>query len=126
MSKINEKVKYTDTHEWLRVEDDVATVGITDHAQSELADVVYVDLPEVGSEVKKGEPAAVLESVKAAEEVLSPVSGRIIEVNDSLRDEPEKVNSDPYGEGWLFKIRLSDPSETDDLLTPDQYRELIK
>jgi glycine cleavage system H protein len=115
--------KYTKTHEWVAVEDRVATVGITNHAQEQLGDVVYVDLPEVGREVKKGEVVASIESVKAAADVYAPLSGKIVEVNEKLDTEPELLNKDPEGEGWLFKMEMSDESELEDLLDEQAYQE---
>ncbi|ABQ46732.1 MAG: Glycine cleavage system H protein [Thermotoga sp. 47_83] len=115
--------KYTKTHEWVVVEDKVATVGITNHAQEQLGDVVYVDLPEVGREVKKGEVVASIESVKAAADVYAPLSGKIVEVNEKLDTEPELLNRDPEGEGWLFKMEISDESELEDLLDEQAYQE---
>jgi glycine cleavage system H protein len=115
--------KYTKTHEWVVVEDKVATVGITNHAQEQLGDVVYVDLPEVGREVKKGEVVASIESVKAAADVYAPLSGKIVEVNEKLDTEPELLNKDPEGEGWLFKMEMSDESELEDLLDEQAYQE---
>ncbi|WP_156104995.1 MULTISPECIES: glycine cleavage system protein GcvH [unclassified Thermotoga] len=115
--------KYTKTHEWVAVEDKVATVGITNHAQEQLGDVVYVDLPEVGREVKKGEVVASIESVKAAADVYAPLSGKIVEVNEKLNAEPELLNKDPEGEGWLFKMEMSDESELEDLLDEQAYQE---
>ncbi|HBF69584.1 MAG TPA: glycine cleavage system protein GcvH [Thermotoga sp.] len=115
--------KYTKTHEWVVVEDKVATVGITNHAQEQLGDVVYVDLPEVGREVKKGEVVASIESVKAAADVYAPLSGKIVEVNEKLDTEPELINKDPEGEGWLFKMEISDEGELEDLLDEQAYQE---
>ncbi|AAD35304.1 glycine cleavage system protein GcvH [Thermotoga maritima] len=115
--------KYTKTHEWVSIEDKVATVGITNHAQEQLGDVVYVDLPEVGREVKKGEVVASIESVKAAADVYAPLSGKIVEVNEKLDTEPELINKDPEGEGWLFKMEISDEGELEDLLDEQAYQE---
>ena len=116
-------VRYTKEHEWVRVEGDTATVGITDFAQAQLGDVVFVEVPDAGRAVSRGGEAAVVESVKAASDVYSPVSGEIVEGNQALVDEPALVNSDPEGEGWFFKVRLSDPSEADALMDADQYRD---
>ncbi|QYJ16169.1 Glycine cleavage system H protein [Rubrobacter xylanophilus DSM 9941] len=118
MSEIPQDLQYTRTHEWARVEDETATVGITDHAQEELGDVVFVELPEVGSSVESGEPFGTIESVKAVSDLYSPVSGEVTEVNTSLEESPEKVNEDPYGEGWLIRVRLSSEPE---LLSPAEY-----
>src|SRR5687767_15844705 len=112
-------VYYTREHEWIRVEGDDATVGITDFAQGQLGDIVFVEVPEVGRQVSKGGEAAVVESVKAASDVYAPVSGEVTEGNQALTDEPALVNSDPEGEGWFFKLRLSDPSELDGLMDAD-------
>ncbi|MEX1829949.1 glycine cleavage system protein GcvH [Luteibacter sp. CQ10] len=117
------------SHEWVRINDDgTATVGISDHAQSALGDLVYVELPEVGSSVEAGEGkgVAVVESVKAASDIYSPLSGEVVAVNETLADAPETINSDAYGEGWIFKIKYTDRAEVDELLTPDAYAELIE
>ncbi len=118
--------RYTDTDEWVKVEDGVAVVGITDYAQKKLRDIVGVELPETGRRVKRGEAIAAIESIKAAADVYAPVSGEVVEVNERLLDEPELLNRDPYGEGWMFKIRVEDPGELEKLLTPEQYAERIK
>lgn len=114
--------KYTKTHEWVRAEGTTGTLGVTFYAQSELGDMVFVDLPEKGRALVAGEEMGTLESVKAVSEVYAPVSGEVIEVNEVLRDHPEKVNGDPYGEGWLIKVKVGNPREMDDLLSPDAYR----
>lgn len=119
-------LRYSEEHEWVNVEGDVATVGISDFAQEQLGDVVFVELPEVGAEVAVGEQVAVVESVKAASEVFSPVSGEVVEVNDAIVEEPAGVNGDAEGDGWFFKIKLSDPSELDDLMDPKAYAAFIK
>ncbi len=115
-------VYYTKEHEWIRVEGDNATVGITDFAQGQLGDVVFVEVPEAGRQVVKGGDAAVVESVKAASDVYAPVSGEVTEGNQALVDDPALVNSDPEGEGWFFKLRLSDTSELDGLMDADSYK----
>jgi len=120
-SNIPADLKYAKSHEWVRVEGDVATVGITDHAQHELTDVVFVELPQPGRKVKTGEPAAVVESVKTASDIYSPLSGEILEANQAVVDQPALVNSDPYGKGWFFKLKLSQPGELDKLLSPGDY-----
>ena len=126
MSDIPADLKYIETHQWVRVSDDgTATVGITDFAQEQLGDVVYVGVPEVGATVTGGEEAGVAESVKSASDVFSPVTGEVIEVNEALEDEPEKVNEDPYGDGWLFKVRLADKGELDGLMDPAAYSEHV-
>jgi len=114
-------LKYTKSHEWVRVEGDVATVGITDHAQSELGDIVFVDLPTVGRAIGAEETFGTVESVKTVSDIYSPLSGEVVEVNESLGSQSELVNSDPYGSGWLVKIKLSDPSSADSLLSPEGY-----
>ena len=119
------ETRYTKDHEYVRVDGDVATVGITDYAQSQLGDVVFVELPQVGKAVTKGGEAAVVESVKAASEVYAPVSGEVVEVNGDLEDTPATVNDDPLGRGWFMKVRLSDPSEVEGLMTHDQYNDFI-
>ncbi len=118
-------LKYTEDHEWIRVEGSVGYVGITDHAQHELGDIVYVELPEVDMEVEKDEEATSIESVKAAAPVNSPVSGKIVEVNEDLEDEAELINKDPY-EAYIFAVELSDPSELDDLMDADAYKEFLE
>lgn len=122
---IPKELKYTESHEWVRVEDGVAVVGITDHAQHELGDIVFVELPETDAEYGAGEAAATVESVKAASDIYSPLSGRVVEVNEALEDSPELVNKSPYGDGWIFKIEISDPSELDALLDADAYAKHI-
>ncbi|NPA05557.1 MAG: glycine cleavage system protein GcvH [Crenarchaeota archaeon] len=117
---------YTKTDEWAKREANTVIVGVTDYAQKKLRDIVGVDLPEEGQEVRRGEPIASIESVKAAADVYAPVSGRIVEVNERLLDEPELINKDPYGEGWIARIEISDPSELEQLLTPEQYAEEVK
>ena len=114
-------VKYTEDHEWLKTEGDVATVGITVHAQDALGDVVFVELPEVGATFAQKDTAGVVESVKAAADVYMPVSGEVIEVNEALRDDPSLANSDPLGAGWFFKVKLSDASELDALMDETSY-----
>ncbi len=125
MANIPEDLKYTVTHEWVRVEGDTITTGITDFAQSELSDVVYVDVTTVGQQVKKGDPLGTIEAVKAVSDTFAPASGEVIECNESLKDEAAKVNHDPYGLGWIAKIRLSDPSELDSLLDARAYADLV-
>jgi glycine cleavage system H protein len=122
MSQVEDDLKYADTHEWVRMDDEaIATVGISDHAQHLLGELVYVELPEVGDEIEAGEEAGVVESVKAASDVYAPVSGTIIEVNELLERTPEIVNSEPYGDGWLYRIRVNDTTELDSLMTAEQY-----
>ena len=119
-------LKYSKEHEWVRVEGDVAVVGISDYAQAQLGDVVFVELPEVGKQVAKDGEAAVVESVKAASEVYAPASGEVVEVNAALGDEPELVNGAPTGDGWFFKIRLGDPSELDSRMDEAAYLEVVE
>ncbi len=114
-------MKFSEEHEWVRLEGDIATIGITDYAQEQLGDVVYVELPAIGKQVKQGDDVAVVESVKAASEVYAPVSGEVTEVNESLSDAPEAVNADALGAGWFVKIRVSDPSELDKLMDEAAY-----
>ena len=127
MNEIPGDLKFLKTHEWARVEDDGSvTVGISDHAQSQLGDLVYVELPAVGDEVEAGAGCAVVESVKAASDVYSPVSGRIRKVNEALTDKPETINEDAFGEGWIFVVEPVSLAEVEDLLSPDDYVELIE
>lgn len=121
MANIPSDLKYAKSHEWVRAAGDVATVGITDHAQHELTDVVFVELPEVGRNLKAGEACAVVESVKTASDIYSPLSGEVTEVNAAVVSNPALVNSEPYLGGWLFKLRLSNPAEPNHLLSPEQY-----
>lgn len=116
---------YTKEHEWVRVEGDTGVVGITDHAQKELGDIVYVDLPKVGTRAEQGKTLGSVESVKAVSDVYAPISGEIVEVNDLLTTAPEKLNEDPHGEAWLVKIHMSQPEEIKQLLTPEDYQNLV-
>ena len=125
-SKVPADLKYAKSHEWVRVEAGVATVGITDHAQHELTDIVFVELPSVGRRVKAGEACAVVESVKTASDIYSPVSGEILEVNKAAADDPALVNREPHAGGWFYKIKLANPAELAALLTPEQYQAQIK
>ncbi len=118
-------LRFTKDHEWVRLDGDLAIVGITDYAQSQLGDVVYVELPEIGHRVEQGKEAAVVELVKAASEVFAPVSGEVIEVNDALAADPAKVNADPLGEGWFLKLRLDDPKELEDLMDEAAYQHFV-
>jgi glycine cleavage system H protein len=127
MSEIPGDLKFLKSHEWARVEDDgLVRVGISDHAQGQLGDLVYVELPEVGTSVQAGNGAAVIESVKAASDIYSPISGEVVEVNELLNDKPETINEDAYGEGWIFLVRASDRGELNDLLDADAYAEQIE
>ena len=125
MSDIPTDLKYASSHEWVNVEGDTAIIGISDHAQDELTELVFIELPEIGRELAAGDPCAVVESVKTASDIYAPVSGRVIEPNDALDAAPGTVNEDPYGDGWFFKIRLANPKELDDLLSPDDYGEQV-
>ena len=118
--------RFTRDHEWVRLDGDLAIVGITDYAQSQLGDVVYVELPEIGHRVAKGTEAAVVESVKAASEVYAPVSGEVAEINEMLAADPATVNADPMGEGWFIKLRLDDPKELDSLMDEEGYKRFIE
>lgn len=127
MSNLPSELKYLSTHEWLRVEEDnIGYVGITDHAQEAMGDLVYVETPEVGASVAAGDEVGVVESVKAASDIYTPVTGEILAINEALEDAPETVNSDPYGDGWMFKIKLSDPSELEEMMTADDYKTQIE
>ena len=125
MSDIPTDLKYASSHEWVNVEGDTAIIGISDHAQEELTELVFIELPELGRELTAGNPCAVVESVKTASDIYAPVSGKVIETNDALDTEPGTVNENPYGDGWFFRIRLTNPKELDDLLSPDDYAEQV-
>ncbi|MBT9384680.1 glycine cleavage system protein GcvH [Pseudooceanicola sp. CBS1P-1] len=118
-------MKFTEEHEWLRPEDDLIVVGITEHAAEQLGDIVFVELPEEGTTVSKDEEVVVIESVKAASDILAPIDGEIVEVNDVLANDPGKVNEDPMGDGWFFKIRPSEPSQMDDYMSEAEYKDMI-
>jgi glycine cleavage system H protein len=118
-------LKYAKSHEWARISGDTAVVGISDHAQHELTDVVFVELPAVGRKIRTGESCAVVESVKTASDIYAPLSGEVIEANPQLAQHPELVNTAPYGDGWLFKIKLADPAEAGKMLTPEDYTKQI-
>jgi glycine cleavage system H protein len=121
MANVPDNLKYSKTHEWVSVSDDVATIGITDHAQAELGDIVYLDLPEAGRILSEGDTFGEVESVKAVSELFAPVSGEVIEANTGIADTTEVVNEDPYGNGWMIRVRLSNPSEVDALLNAGDY-----
>ena len=121
-----DELKYLQTHEWIRIEDNIATVGITDYAQHQLGDIVYIELPEIGTTLQKGGNVAEIESVKAVGELMMPLSGKIIEVNTGLADNPESVNSSPYGTGWMVKIEINNKSEINELLTVEAYKEIVE
>ncbi len=118
---VDQNAKYMESHEWARKDGDLIVVGISDHAQDSLSDIVYVELPAVGDTVTKGDVFGVVESVKAASDLYAPMSGEVVAVNESLEDTPEVINSDPFGEGWMIKIAPSNPAEWDELLSPDAY-----
>ena len=122
---IPSELKYTKDHEWIRIEGDIATVGITDFAQGELGDIVYVEVETLDEKLEKEEVFGTVEAVKTVSDLFLPLSGEIVEFNETLEDEPEKVNTDPYGEGWMIKIKLSDTSEIDDLMSDADYKELV-
>lgn len=125
MSEIREELLYTEEHEWVRVEGDRCRVGITDHAQNELTDIVYAEVPELGRKVRKGEPIGAVESIKTVAEVYAPVSGEIVESNSALEESPQLVNESPYELGWFAVIKIEDPSELDSLMSADRYRSYI-
>jgi len=127
MSDIRPELRYAASHEWIRLEDDgTAYVGISDHAQDAMGDLVVVELPEVGQKMETGDEAGVVESVKAASDIYAPVSGEIVAINEALEDTPELVNQDPYGDGWLFRLRINDKADLDELLSADEYREQLE
>ena len=119
-------IKYTKEHEWISLDGEVAMIGITDHAQSQLGDIVFVELPDVDSEISQNETFGVIEAVKTVADLFAPVKGLIIEINSSLEDSPDLINSDPYGTGWIIKVKVSDSSQYDSLMSSDEYEEFIK
>ena len=125
MSDIPTDLKYASSHEWIRVEGDTAVVGISDHAQQELTDLAFIELPEVGASLSMGDACGVVESVKTASDIYALVSGEVTEINDALESEPGTVNEDPYGDGWFYRIRLSNVDEVEDLLSPEDYAEQV-
>ncbi len=125
MSKVLESLRYSETHEWVKVEGDIAIVGVTDFAQSEMGDITYVDMPDVDDGVVKDEEFGALESVKASSDLISPVSGVVVENNEALEDAPELVNQDPY-ENWIIKVKMSDPEELNDLISAEEYTKLTE
>ena len=125
MSEVPSELKFLSSHEWVLIEDGVATVGVTDHAQELLGDLVYVELPDEGSSIAAGDSVGVIESVKAASDTYAPVSGEVIEVNGELENAPDKINDDPYGDGWMYKVSMEDPEEVGDLLDAEAYSEAI-
>ncbi len=126
MSNVPSELKFLSSHEWVLVDGDVATIGVSDHAQELLGDLVFVELPEVESTVAAGDPVGVIESVKAASDTYAPVSGEIIEVNSELEDSPERVNDDPYGDGWMYRVKMEDLDELDNLLNAEAYTNAIE
>ncbi len=125
MSDVPSELKFLSSHEWVLIEGNVATVGVSDHAQELLGDLVFVELPEIGSSIAAGDSVGVIESVKAASDTYAPISGEVIEINEELEDSPDKINHDPYGDGWMYKIKLDDPQEVSDLLDAEAYAEVI-
>lgn len=126
MSNIPTDLRYTDDDEWVRLDGDIATIGITDFAQDSLSDIVYLELPEEGDSLEAGDTFGVVESVKAASDLVMPVSGEVTAVNEDLVDDPETINTDPYGEAWMIKVKMTDPAQFEGLLTPEQYTESVE
>ena len=124
--EVREDLKYTKEHEWIKIKGDIAVVGITDHAQAELTDIVFVELPEAGKEVKKGEELCVVESVKSVSEIYAPLSGKIVKVNSKLDDSPEIINESPYDDGWLVELEIKDKSEVNSLIDAETYKKTIE
>ena len=122
---IPQSLKYTKEHEWVREDGDTVTVGITDHAQGELGDIIFVEFPEIGQKIEKDEPCGTIEAVKTVADLFAPISGMVIEINETLDDSPESVNQDPYGDGWMVKVSVSEADELDNLMSADQYQEMI-
>jgi len=125
MSEVPSELKFLSSHEWVLVEGDIATIGVSDHAQELLGDLVYVELPEVGTTVAAGDSVGVIESVKAASDTYAPISGEVTEINVDLEDAPERINVDPYGDGWMYKLAIEDPEELENLLDAEAYSESI-
>jgi len=123
---VKDNLLYTETHEWVEVIGDEAVIGITDYAQHELGDIVYVEIPEVGDDLEKGQGFGSIEAVKAVEDILSPVSGEVIAINEDLEDAPETINNDAFGDGWIVKVRLTDKDELEDLMDAEKYQQLIE
>ena len=124
MSSPNE-LKYTKDHEWVKIDGDIAIIGITDHAQSELGDIIFIEFPEVNNRIEKTEPFGTIEAVKTVADLFAPISGKILEINEALEDSPELVNSDAYGEGWVVKVSVDNPNELKELLSSENYEKLI-
>lgn len=123
---VQEGLYYTKEHEWVKVDGDTGTIGISDHAQEELGDIVFVELPEEGEELSQGDAIGTIEAVKTVSDIYTPVSGEVIESNESLEEEAEKINQDPYGEGWIAKIKMSDKDELDDLMSAEEYEDMLE
>ena len=124
-SNIPENLSYSDSHEWIQVESDIATIGITDFAQSELGDIVFIELPEIGEYAKTGETFGTVEAVKTVEYLIAPISGEVLEANETLEEDAEQINKDPYGAGWMIKIRIEDEEQLEELLSPSEYTDII-
>ena len=122
---IPQSLKYTKEHEWVREDDGIVTIGITDHAQGELGDIIFVEFPEIGQRIERDEPCGTIEAVKTVADLFAPISGTVTEINETLDDSPESVNQDPYGDGWMVKVSVSEADELDNLMSSDQYREMI-
>jgi len=125
MEALPQELRYTETHEWVRLKGNIATIGITDFAQEQLSDITYVELPDPGTVFAAGDEAAVVESVKAASDIYAPLGGEVVDVNSDLEETPELINNDPFNDGWLFKLKVEDPSEFEDLLSADTYSTLL-
>ncbi len=123
---VKDNLLYTETHEWVEIIGDEAVIGITDYAQHELGDIVYVELPEIGDNVERGEGFGSIEAVKAVEDILSPISGEVIAINEELEDVPEIINKDAFGDGWIMKLKIADKNELEDLITAEKYKQLIE
>jgi glycine cleavage system H protein len=123
--EIRDDLKYTDTHEWIKIKDDIVRIGITDYAQSELTDIVFAELPEIGKEIKKGDELCVVESVKSVSEIISPISGVIISINNKLEDNPEIINENPYDDGWLVEMKFNNKNELKDLIDSKEYNTIV-
>ncbi len=124
-SRIPAGLSYTESHEWVQVDGEIVTLGVTDYAQSELGDIVFVETPDVGEEIRANEAFGTIEAVKTVEDLVAPISGEVVETNETLVDHPEQVNADPYGGGWMIRVRVEDISAAEGLLTPDEYEELL-
>ena len=124
-NEIRDDLKYTDSHEWIKINSSIATIGITDHAQSELTDIVFAELPEIGKQIKKGDELCVVESVKSVSEIYAPLSGKIVKINEKLEDAPEIINGQPYDDGWLVEIEIEKKDEIDSLISASDYKKLI-